>query len=55
MHFGLYLPTEGDCADVRLLMDLARTAEQAGWDGFFLWDAPLAIHEHSERRRFGAW
>jgi alkanesulfonate monooxygenase SsuD/methylene tetrahydromethanopterin reductase-like flavin-dependent oxidoreductase (luciferase family) len=51
VHFGLYLPTEGDFADVRLLMDLARTAEQAGWDGFFLWDALLPIHEHSDTVR----
>ncbi len=48
MHFGLYLPTEGDFADVRLLADLAREAEDAGWDGLFIWDALLPIYEHSD-------
>jgi alkanesulfonate monooxygenase SsuD/methylene tetrahydromethanopterin reductase-like flavin-dependent oxidoreductase (luciferase family) len=51
MHFGLYLPTEGDFADVRLLAHLAQDAEDAGWDGFFIWDALLPIYEHSDRIR----
>lgn len=49
MRFGLHLPTSGDFADVRLLAALARDAEAAGWDGFFVYDqvapeggAPLA-------------
>ena len=28
----------GDCADARVLADLAWEAENAGWDGFFIWD-----------------
>lgn len=48
MRFGLYLPTEGDFADVRLLARLAHEAEEAGWDGFFIWDELLPIYEHSD-------
>ncbi|WP_376793917.1 LLM class flavin-dependent oxidoreductase [Thermogemmatispora sp.] len=38
MLYGLHLPNFGPLADVRLLCELAREAEAAGWDGFFLWD-----------------
>ncbi len=38
MKYGLYLPPFGDYADARRLADLAKEAEQAGWDGFFTWD-----------------
>jgi alkanesulfonate monooxygenase SsuD/methylene tetrahydromethanopterin reductase-like flavin-dependent oxidoreductase (luciferase family) len=38
MRFGVSLPPFGDFADVRLLTETARRAEEAGWDGFFLWD-----------------
>jgi alkanesulfonate monooxygenase SsuD/methylene tetrahydromethanopterin reductase-like flavin-dependent oxidoreductase (luciferase family) len=38
MKYGLYLPNFGAFADARLLADLARDAEQAGWEGFFIWD-----------------
>jgi alkanesulfonate monooxygenase SsuD/methylene tetrahydromethanopterin reductase-like flavin-dependent oxidoreductase (luciferase family) len=38
MKFGLYLPNFGSYGDARVLADLARDAENAGWDGFFLWD-----------------
>ncbi len=38
MRFALHLPTAGDFADVRLLTALARDAEAAGWDGFFVYD-----------------
>lgn len=48
MRFGLYLPTEGVFADVRLLAGLAHEAEDAGWDGFFIWDELLPIYEHSD-------
>ncbi|MGB0114270.1 MAG: LLM class flavin-dependent oxidoreductase, partial [Ilumatobacteraceae bacterium] len=42
--FGLGVPNGGDFADPRRLVELARAAESAGWDGFFLWD-------HVTRRR----
>lgn len=38
MKYGLYLPNFGAFGDARLLGELARAAEQAGWDGFFIWD-----------------
>jgi alkanesulfonate monooxygenase SsuD/methylene tetrahydromethanopterin reductase-like flavin-dependent oxidoreductase (luciferase family) len=38
MRFGLDVPTTGEYADPALLAELAAMAEQAGWDGFFLWD-----------------
>jgi len=38
MKYGLYVPNFGAFGDARLLGEMARTAEQAGWDGFFIWD-----------------
>jgi alkanesulfonate monooxygenase SsuD/methylene tetrahydromethanopterin reductase-like flavin-dependent oxidoreductase (luciferase family) len=38
LRFALNLPNFGDFADPQRLVDLARRAETAGWDGFFLWD-----------------
>lgn len=38
MKYAINIPHFGDCADPRLLADFARVAEQAGWDGFFIWD-----------------
>lgn len=39
MKYGLMLPNKGrSYGDVNLLVELAISAEQAGWDGFFLWD-----------------
>ena len=35
---ALYLPNHGPFGDARTIADLARDAESAGWDGFFLWD-----------------
>lgn len=42
MKFGLDIPTEGEYADARKLAGLAREAEEAGWNGFFLWDLMLS-------------
>ena len=38
MRYGVSTPNFGDYSDPRLLAELAREAEAAGWDGFFLWD-----------------
>jgi alkanesulfonate monooxygenase SsuD/methylene tetrahydromethanopterin reductase-like flavin-dependent oxidoreductase (luciferase family) len=38
MQYGISIPNFGPFFDVRLLADLARDAEDAGWEGFFLWD-----------------
>jgi alkanesulfonate monooxygenase SsuD/methylene tetrahydromethanopterin reductase-like flavin-dependent oxidoreductase (luciferase family) len=39
MKFGLMLPNRGrSYGDANLLVDLVLSAEQSGWEGFFLWD-----------------
>jgi len=38
MRFGVSLSTFGPYSYPRLLADLAREAEDAGWDGCFVWD-----------------
>jgi alkanesulfonate monooxygenase SsuD/methylene tetrahydromethanopterin reductase-like flavin-dependent oxidoreductase (luciferase family) len=38
MRYGVYVPHFGPYSDARVLADLAHEAEEAGWDGFFLWD-----------------
>ena len=43
MRFSVNIPNFGDFADPELVADLARTAEQAGWDGLFVWDH--MVHE----------
>lgn len=37
MHFGLTLPNIG--VDAHTLVELAHDAEEAGWEGVFIWDA----------------
>jgi alkanesulfonate monooxygenase SsuD/methylene tetrahydromethanopterin reductase-like flavin-dependent oxidoreductase (luciferase family) len=39
MRSGIALPNMGVCADAALVAELGREAEQAGWDGVFVWDA----------------
>ncbi|MBN1309854.1 MAG: LLM class flavin-dependent oxidoreductase [Anaerolineae bacterium] len=38
MKFGVYAPNLGPYGNARALAVLAREAEDAGWDGFFIWD-----------------
>ncbi|MGZ3609825.1 MAG: LLM class flavin-dependent oxidoreductase, partial [Ktedonobacteraceae bacterium] len=38
MRYGVYVPNFGPYGEARVLADLAYEAEEAGWDGFFLWD-----------------
>jgi alkanesulfonate monooxygenase SsuD/methylene tetrahydromethanopterin reductase-like flavin-dependent oxidoreductase (luciferase family) len=38
MRYGVYLPSVGEYSDPALLAELAQEAEQAGWDGVFIWD-----------------
>lgn len=38
MKFALYMPPFGDFADPHVLMNMAQSAETAGWDGFYIWD-----------------
>jgi alkanesulfonate monooxygenase SsuD/methylene tetrahydromethanopterin reductase-like flavin-dependent oxidoreductase (luciferase family) len=37
-HFALGVPNADVFADVEFLVTLAETAEDRGWDGFFVWD-----------------
>ncbi len=67
MKFGLSLPNHGDYADIQRIVELAVLAEEAGWEGFFLWDhiargqgpqndpwiAMAAIACHTEKLRLG--
>jgi alkanesulfonate monooxygenase SsuD/methylene tetrahydromethanopterin reductase-like flavin-dependent oxidoreductase (luciferase family) len=39
MRYGISIPAFADFSDPRALAELAREAEAAGWDGFFIWDA----------------
>ena len=43
MRHGIYLPPIGSFGDAHALIELAVATEEAGWDGFFLWD-----HVHYE-------
>src|SRR5262245_11702497 len=38
MRYAVGIPNVGDYGDPRLLVDLARDAEAAGWDAVLLWD-----------------
>ena len=38
MRRGIFLAPFDEVVDPRLLAELAASAEEAGWDGFFLWD-----------------
>jgi alkanesulfonate monooxygenase SsuD/methylene tetrahydromethanopterin reductase-like flavin-dependent oxidoreductase (luciferase family) len=38
MRFALDIPNFGDFSDIRLISEVAAGAEEAGWDGVFLWD-----------------
>ena len=68
MKYAVDVPHFGEFADARVLADLAKLTETAGWDGFFIWDhvamdwpdpvvdvtvALTAIAMSTERIRFG--
>ena len=38
LRFAVGVPNLGEYADPSLLVELGREAEDAGWDGFFVWD-----------------
>lgn len=38
MRYGVYVPNFGPYGNALTLAELANDAEEAGWDGFFLWD-----------------
>ena len=39
MKYGFVLPS----GDARIAADFAHDAEQAGWDGFFVWEAAWSV------------
>lgn len=51
MRFSVNIPCFGDFSDPRTVGDLARTAEEAGWDGLFVWDH--LVHGFHADRPFG--
>ena len=38
MKYAVHLPNFGAYGDALVLADLAKQAEEVGWDGFFIWD-----------------
>ncbi|MEO8973081.1 MAG: LLM class flavin-dependent oxidoreductase [Ktedonobacteraceae bacterium] len=48
MQYGIVLPTMGPGGDARTIADLAHDAEEAGWDGVFIWDAMYIEREKPE-------
>ncbi|HEY9294564.1 MAG TPA: LLM class flavin-dependent oxidoreductase, partial [Microlunatus sp.] len=49
MRFSINIPNFGDFADAHVVQRVAVAAEQAGWDGLFVWDHVV----HDKRRRQG--
>src|SRR5689334_16410634 len=47
MRFSINIPNFGDFADPRTVARVAVAAEQAGWDGLFVWDH--VVHHKQER------
>src|SRR5213595_3084301 len=41
MRYGVNCSIMDELGDIRTLVELARDAEAAGWDGFFIWDTLL--------------
>ena len=48
MRFSINIPNFGDFADPRTVARVAAEAEQAGWDGLFVWDH--VVHRKEQRR-----
>lgn len=51
MRFSVNVPNFGDFADPRTVAKVAAAAEEAGWDGLFVWDHVL--HRRHHARPFG--
>jgi len=45
MRFAVVAPNVGAYGDARTVAGLAREAEAAGWDGFFVWDTIEYDHQ----------
>jgi hypothetical protein len=49
MKFGMTMPPIGPYSDPAYLSDMAVEAEQAGWDGFFLWDHNIYFNPYEPK------
>src|SRR3954468_6176146 len=47
MRFSVNIPNFGDFADAHNVVKVAVAAEEAGWDGLFVWDH--VVHDKDER------
>jgi len=54
MQCGVYVQNFGEYGDPHNLLALALDAEEAGWDGFFIWDH-LLLYRHSDIPFVDAW
>jgi alkanesulfonate monooxygenase SsuD/methylene tetrahydromethanopterin reductase-like flavin-dependent oxidoreductase (luciferase family) len=45
MQYSINIPNLGDFADPRQVGDIARLAEEAGWDGLFIWDQLIGYNQ----------
>jgi alkanesulfonate monooxygenase SsuD/methylene tetrahydromethanopterin reductase-like flavin-dependent oxidoreductase (luciferase family) len=45
VRFGIAPPNWGPSGDPRAAVELAVVAEQAGWDGYFSWDALIVASD----------
>ncbi|MBP2184168.1 LLM class flavin-dependent oxidoreductase [Amycolatopsis magusensis] len=48
VRYSINIPNFGDFADPRAVARVAKAAEDAGWDGLFVWDH--VVHDKRERR-----
>ena len=51
MRYSINIPNFGEFADARAVAEVAGAAEEAGWDGLFVWDH--VVHRKATRRSFG--
>lgn len=54
MRYSINIPNFGDFADPRVVADLARRTEDAGWDGLFVWDH-VTHEKHRHREIADPW
>ena len=54
MRYSINLPNFGELADPHVVAGLAKRAEDAGWDGFFVWDH-VHYRKHGGKPFGDAW
>ncbi|MFI7010446.1 LLM class flavin-dependent oxidoreductase [Streptomyces sp. NPDC050145] len=53
MRYSINIPNFGDFADPRTVARTAEAAEQAGWDGLFVWDHVVHDKKEQQGKPFG--